>query len=91
VAGCGTDAAPFFRIFNPVTQGQKFDPDGSYTRYYVPELKDLPNKYLFNPWKAPQAILEQAGVHLGDTYPFPLVDLQQSRNKALEALKRVSS
>ena len=91
VAGCGTDAAPFFRIFNPVTQGQKFDPDGSYTRSYVPELKDLPNKYLFSPWKASQATLEQAGVRLGDTYPFPLVDLQQSRNKALEALKLVSS
>ena len=91
VAGCGTDAAPFFRIFNPVTQGQKFDPDGTYTRHYVPELKELPSKYLFSPWNAPEPTLEQAGVRLGDTYPFPLVDLQQSRQKALDALKRVSS
>jgi deoxyribodipyrimidine photo-lyase len=91
VAGCGTDAAPFFRIFNPVTQGQKFDPDGTYTRHFVPELKELPGKHLFSPWNAPGSTLEQAGVRLGDTYPFPLVDLQQSRKKALDALKRVSS
>ena len=91
VAGCGTDAAPFFRIFNPVTQGLKFDPDGTYTKHYVPELKELPSKYLFSPWIAPQSTLEQAGVRLGDTYPYPLVDLQQSRKKALEALKGLSS
>ena len=91
VAGCGTDAAPFFRIFNPVTQGQKFDPDGTYTRHFVPELKELPGTHLFSPWNAPGSTLEQAGVRLGDTYPFPLVDLQQSRKKALDALKRVSS
>ena len=53
VAGCGADAAPYFRIFNPVTQGQKFDPDGDYVRRYVPELSALPNKYIFNPWEAP--------------------------------------
>ncbi|RZW26166.1 MAG: deoxyribodipyrimidine photo-lyase [Desulfobulbaceae bacterium] len=91
VAGCGTDAAPFFRIFNPVTQGQKFDPDGIYTRHFVPELKELPSKYLFSPWNAPQTTLEQAGVRLGDSYPCPLVDIQQSRQKALDALKKVSS
>ena len=91
VAGSGTDAAPFFRIFNPVSQGQKFDPDGIYTRRYVPELKNLPNTYLFSPWKAPSATLEEANIRLGETYPHPLVDLRQSRQKALDALKRISS
>jgi deoxyribodipyrimidine photo-lyase len=51
VAGCGADAAPYFRIFNPVTQGEKFDPDGQYIREFIPELKDLPNKYLYSPWE----------------------------------------
>lgn len=91
VAGCGTDAAPFFRIFNPVSQGQKFDQNGAYTRRFVPELQDLPDKFLFCPWKAPSSILEQAGIRLGEDYPYPLVDLQQSRKKALDSLKRVSS
>ena len=89
VAGSGTDASPFFRIFNPVTQGLKFDPDGSYTRRFVPELKKLPNKHLFSPWKAPIQILEHAGVSLGDSYPYPIVDLQQSRIRALDALKGI--
>ena len=89
VAGSGTDASPFFRIFNPVTQGLKFDPDGSYTRRFVPELKKLPNKHLFSPWKAPTQILEHAGVNLGVSYPYPIVDLQQSRIRALDALKRI--
>src|SRR5690606_33837101 len=56
IAGCGADAAPYFRIFNPITQGQKFDPDGSYTRCFVPELKNLPDKYLFCPWEGPAHI-----------------------------------
>lgn len=87
IAGCGADAAPYFRIFNPVTQGQRFDANGEYTRHYVPELKNLPNKYLFNPWDAPEAILWQAGVVLGDTYPKPQVDIQSSRQRALAAFK----
>ena len=87
VAGSGTDASPFFRIFNPVSQGLKFDPDGSYTKRYIPELNRLPVKYLFSPWKAPRKTLEQAGVRLGEQYPFPIVDLQQSRKKALDSLK----
>ena len=53
IAGCGADAAPYFRVFNPVTQGQKFDAEGRYTRHYVPEVADMPDKYLFNPWEAP--------------------------------------
>ena len=87
IAGCGADAAPYFRIFNPVTQGQKFDADGDYTRHYVPELKDLPNKYLFNPWEAPELILSAAGITLGETYPTPIVDLKASRNAALAAFR----
>lgn len=89
VAGCGADAAPYFRIFNPVSQGEKFDPDGEYTRKYVPELKELPDKYLFKPWEAPGEILEQADVKLGETYPEPLVDIGNSRERALAAYEKV--
>ena len=85
VAGSGADAAPYFRIFNPITQGLKFDPDGEYTKKYVPELKNLPNKYLFSPWEAPKEILESAGIELGVDYPEPIVDLKISRELALEA------
>jgi deoxyribodipyrimidine photo-lyase len=85
VAGSGADAAPYFRIFNPVTQGLKFDPEGEYTKKYVPELELLPNKYLFNPWEAPKEILEKAGIELGKDYPEPIVDLKYSRELALEA------
>ncbi|MDG1436169.1 MAG: deoxyribodipyrimidine photo-lyase [Rickettsiaceae bacterium] len=85
VAGCGTDASPYFRIFNPVTQAQKFDPEGEYIRKYVPELKNLSNKYLFSPWEAPKPFLQEAGVFLGKDYPHPIVDLKESRTRALEA------
>ena len=87
VAGCGTDAAPYFRIFNPVTQGQRFDPQGEYTRHYLPELKNLPLQYLFNPWEAPDDILKEAGVVLGENYPKPMVDLKLSRQQALDAFQ----
>ena len=87
VAGCGADAAPYFRIYNPVTQGEKFDPDGKYIREYIPELKDLPDKHLFSPWEAPEEILVQANIVLGENYPKPIVDLKASREKALEAFK----
>ena len=89
IAGCGADAAPFFRIFNPVTQGQKFDPKGIYVRQYIPEIANLPNKYLFDPWNAPSNILEEANINLGSTYPLPLVDLKTSREKALLAFKSI--
>lgn len=89
VAGSGTDAAPYFRIFNPITQGEKFDPEGYYTRHYVPELANMPQKFLFQPWEAPSHTLKQAGVMLGQTYPHPIVNLQQSRSQALEAYKRL--
>ena len=78
---------PYFRIFNPVLQSQKFDPTGSYIRNWVPELTNLPNKYLFNPWTAPESTLTKAGITLGDTYPKPIVDLKKSRDAALEAFQ----
>jgi deoxyribodipyrimidine photo-lyase len=87
VAGCGTDASPYFRIFNPIIQGEKFDPHGAYTKRFVPELKDLPDKYLFKPWQAPNSILQQAGVKLGENYPVPVVDIKSSRESALSALQ----
>lgn len=83
VAGCGADAAPYFRIFNPVLQGKKFDPDGIYLRRWLPELAALPNKYLHAPWTAPQHVCRGANVVLGDHYPAPIVDLAQSREQAL--------
>lgn len=87
IAGCGADAAPYFRVFNPVTQGEKFDKAGDYTRRFVPELKDLTDKYLFKPWEAPIEVLQQAGIKLGETYPKPIVELKESREQALAAFK----
>ena len=89
IAGCGADAAPYFRIFNPVTQGVKFDPDGTYTKHFVPELADLPNEVLFSPWEAPALVLEAAGVRLGRSYPEPIVDLKASRERALAAYRQM--
>ena len=89
IAGCGADAAPYFRIFNPVTQGEKFDPQGCYVRKYVPELKALPDKYLHSPWTAPQEVLEKAGVTLGETYPEPVVDHAEARKLALAAYEEI--
>lgn len=89
VAGCGYDAAPYFRIFNPITQGEKFDPNGIYTRSWVPEVAALPDAYLFEPWKAPESVLRQAKIVLGKTYPKPIVDLGESRNRALAEFKKL--
>lgn len=91
IAGCGADAAPFFRIFNPVTQSKKFDPEGNYIRHYVPELSNLPSKYIHEPWLAPQEVLDKAGVKLGADYPHPIIDIKQSRERALAAFKQTSS
>lgn len=85
VAGTGADAAPYFRVFNPITQGEKFDPDGDYTRRFVPELAKLPTKHLFAPWDAPKNILENAGVKLGETYPHPIIGHKAGRERALAA------
>ena len=91
VAGCGADAAPFFRIFNPVLQGEKFDPDGAYVRRWCPELARLPDRWLHQPWKASAAILGPAGIRLGETYPTPVVDHDQARKRALAALAQCKS
>lgn len=80
VAGCGADAAPYFRIFNPVTQGEKFDPDGDYVRAFVPELKNIPNKYIHSPWNYSDPPAD---------YPEPIVDLKESRTRALESYKEI--
>lgn len=88
VAGSGADAAPYFRIFNPMTQGEKFDPHGDYVRRWVPELKDMPDKWVHRPWSADAATLDKAGLKLGSTYPEPIVDLKASRARALDTLKR---
>lgn len=90
VAGSGADAAPYFRIFNPVTQAEKFDSEGAYIRKFVPELSKMPNKYLFKPWETPSDVLDQAGVVLGETYPMPIVDLKDSREEALAAYKELT-
>jgi deoxyribodipyrimidine photo-lyase len=89
VAGCGADAAPYFRIFNPVTQGQKFDPEGAYVRRWVPEVARLPDKYLQAPWTAPRHVLEKAGVRLGRVYPEPIVDHKVARQRALDAFEQI--
>ncbi len=86
VAGCGADAAPYFRIFNPMSQGEKFDPDGDYVRAWVPELAKLPNKFLHRPFECPTETLLMAGVHLGRTYPLPIVNHEKGRKRALDAL-----
>ncbi len=85
VGGSGADASPYFRIFNPITQGEKFDKSGGYTRRWLPELARLPEKYLHKPWEAPEAVLAEAGVSLGDTYPRPIVDHKTAREEALRA------
>lgn len=85
VAGSGADAAPYFRIFNPIRQGETFDPDGEYVRTWVPELKDLPNKWIHQPFNAPTTLLAQASITLGSTYPHPLVDHSTARKQALLA------
>jgi deoxyribodipyrimidine photo-lyase len=86
VAGCGADAAPYFRIFNPVLQGEKFDPDGAYIRAYCPELSGLSPRWIHKPWLAPAATLAQAGVRLGQSYPHPIVEHAPARARALAAL-----
>lgn len=85
IAGSGADAAPYFRIFNPVLQGRKFDPDGTYVGRFVPELAKLPAKHIHAPWEAPADVLAAAGVRLGETYPEPIVDLRMSRQRALDS------
>ncbi|MEM9884228.1 MAG: FAD-binding domain-containing protein, partial [Planctomycetota bacterium] len=87
--GCGADAAPYFRIFNPVLQGEKFDKRGGYVRRWVPEIADLPDKVLHKPWEATPMQLDAAGVVLGETYPERIVDHKAARESALAALDTV--
>jgi deoxyribodipyrimidine photo-lyase len=87
-AGCGADAAPYFRVFNPTSQGEKFDPDGAYVKRWLPELAKLPAKWIHAPDKAPQEILTSAGVEFGKHYPRPIVSHVIAREIALEAYNK---
>ncbi|HMU66920.1 MAG TPA: FAD-binding domain-containing protein, partial [Cellvibrionaceae bacterium] len=89
VAGCGADAAPYFRIFNPIVQGEKFDPLGDYVRTWVPELSRLPPAFIHKPWLAPAGLLAQCGIKLGTDYPSPLVNHEEAREIALNAYKAI--
>jgi deoxyribodipyrimidine photo-lyase len=83
-AGCGCDAQPYFRIFNPMVQGERFDPDGQYVRRWVPELARLPAKFIHRPSEAPHAVLQGAGVVLGKTYPEPRINHATARSRFLQ-------
>ena len=88
VAGSGADASPYFRIFNPILQGEKFDKQGDYVKHYCPELRKLPPKFIHKPWEAPSNILQACDVVLGHNYPKPIVDLKISRQRALETFAK---
>lgn len=88
-AGCGVDAAPYFRVFNPIRQGERHDPEAEYIARWVPELASLPARWRHQPWAAPEDELRRAGIALGATYPRPLVDLRRSRQQALEGYERI--
>ena len=85
VAGSGADAAPYFRVFNPVLQGETFDPSGDYVRRWVPEIAKLPDKFIHQPWAAPADVLKSADIELGRDYPRPVIDLGEGRTRALAA------
>ncbi len=89
VSGCGADAAPYFRIFNPALQGKRFDPYGDYVRRWVPELAQLPATHIHQPWQAPSGLLQAHGVHLGENYPLRIIDLKTSREQALAAFHAI--
>ncbi|MCQ4161488.1 DNA photolyase family protein [Roseomonas sp. GC11] len=91
VSGCGIDASPYFRIFNPILQGEKFDPEGRYVRHFVPELRNVPDGWLHRPWQAPDLVLRGAGVVLGRDYPHPIVDHDAGRARALAALSALKA
>ena len=91
VAGSGADAAPYFRVFNPIRQGERFDPAGEYIRQWVPEISGLPDKHIHSPWTASPTELEQAAIILGVTYPHPLVDLKTTRVEALDRFAKIKA
>ncbi len=86
-AGCGADAAPFFRIFNPTSQGKRFDPAGEYVRRHLPALANVPAGLVHEPWRAPEEVMASAGVELGTEYPLPIVDHGAARETALDAYR----
>ncbi|HXJ55798.1 MAG TPA: deoxyribodipyrimidine photo-lyase [Verrucomicrobiae bacterium] len=88
-AGCGADAAPYFRVFNPISQGEKFDPNGTYVRRWCPELARMPDNWVHHPWEAPPDVLQEAGVELGRTYPEPILSHAIAREVALEAFSQM--
>ena len=90
MAGSGAYAAPYFRIFNPVLQGETFDADGAYVRRWIPEWR-LPNDVIHAPWTADASVLDSAGVKLGKSYPLPIVDHRAARGRALAAYDRIKS
>ncbi len=89
VAGSGADASPYFRIFNPITQGKKFDPDGDYVRRWCPELARLPSEHVHAPFNAAPKLLAEAGIRLGENYPDPITDLGRARIAALDGYAKV--
>ncbi|MBB4659140.1 cryptochrome/photolyase family protein [Parvularcula dongshanensis] len=91
IAGCGADASPFFRVFNPVGQGERFDPEGAYVKRWCPELKDLPKKHVHAPWDALADVLKKAGVVLGKDYPEPIVEHAARRDEALARYKAIKT
>ncbi len=91
ISGCGPDAAPYFRVFNPVKQAEKYDPDRKYIRRWVPELASLSDQHIASPWNAPAPVMKAAGVRLGETYPLPMVDLKESRQQALDAYQAIKA
>ena len=86
VAGCGADAAPYFRIFNPILQGEKFDPDGRYVKKWVPELLNVPKEFIHKPWEIDKDV---ENFEIGKNYPKPIVIHEEARNAALEAFKKI--
>jgi len=91
IAGSGADAAPYFRIFNPILQSQKFDPDGTYIKRFVPELSKLPVEFLFSPWEIKESELLKYDFKIGEDYPFPIIDLKFSRQRALDAFQKMTT
>jgi deoxyribodipyrimidine photo-lyase len=85
--GCGADAAPYFRIFNPITQSEKFDSEGEYIRRYVQELRNVPGKWIHKPWEMPESLQEKSGCRIGKDYPEPVVEHREGRRRALAALE----
>jgi deoxyribodipyrimidine photo-lyase len=90
-AGVGTDAAPYFRVFNPVLQGQRFDPDGAYVRRWVPELENVPSKFIHQPWEMPADVQHASGCIIGQDYPTPIVNHVEARERVLSAYRRAQS